>query len=60
MADDSNANVASPPSLEPFLKHNDELNAAKGSSSSPAKKTHDDAGEKKAEGGDEAKGNDVS
>merc|ERR1719263_1043514 len=39
MADDSNSNVPSPASLEPFLKHNDENNAKKsGGDSAPAAK----------------------
>lgn len=41
MADDAGGNVPSPESLEPFLKHNDELNAKKDGGSAPAKKTDD-------------------
>lgn len=54
MADDSGSNVPSPESLEPFLKHNDEQNAAKGGGGSSDKKP--DEAPKTDEA---AKGNDV-
>ena len=39
MAEDCGSNVPSPPSLEPFLKHNDESNAKKAEKAGSKKET---------------------